>query len=83
MVSVPRPGGIHEDQIIFGDDQGYINILTVAAKVMHSSKKNQDPPNAVDFLWSCDKVYHKQEVCFLLYFLGQIVTWKDNLDLLD
>jgi len=26
------------------------------------------------FLWSCDKVYHKQEVCFLLYFLGQTVN---------
>jgi len=42
---------------------------------MHSSTNFQAPPNAVDFLWSCDKVYHKHELCFLLYFLGQIVTW--------
>ena len=26
--------------------------------------------HAAYLLWSCDKVYHKQEVCFLLYFLS-------------
>jgi len=25
---------------------------------------------------SCDKVYHKQKVRFLLYILGKIVTWQ-------
>ena len=35
---------------------------------MHSSAK----PFCI-FL-SCDKVYHKQEVRFLLYLLGEIVT---------
>jgi len=28
-------------------------------------------------------IYHKQEVCFLLYFLGQIVSWQYNPNLLD
>ena len=41
---------------------------------MHSSAKFEDPPIFVVFLCSCDKVYHKQEECFLLYLLGQIVT---------
>ena len=41
------------------------------------------PPLAAYFLWSCDKVYHKQEVCFHLYFLGQIVSWQYNPNLLD
>ena len=43
----------------------------------------QAPPQAAYFLWSCDKVYHKQEVCFLLYFLGQIVSWQYNPNLLN
>ena len=41
---------------------------------MDSSTNFQAPPHAAYFLSSCDKVYHKQEVCFLLYFLGQIVS---------
>ncbi|XP_041352298.1 WD repeat-containing protein 64-like isoform X2 [Gigantopelta aegis] len=32
MVSVPLATSIHEDCILFGDDQGYVNILTVTAK---------------------------------------------------
>jgi len=43
---------------------------------MHRSAKFQTPPNAVDFLWSCEGV-------FLLCFLGQIVTWQFNPNLLD
>jgi len=46
--------------------------------VMDSSTICQASPHAAYFLWSCDKVYHKQEVCFLLYFLGQIVIWQYN-----
>ena len=42
--------------------------------VMHSSTNVKPPPNAVDFLWSCDKVYHKQEVGLPLYLLGQLGT---------
>ncbi|XP_053404636.1 WD repeat-containing protein 64-like isoform X4 [Mercenaria mercenaria] len=46
MVSVPKPGAIHEDRILFGDDQGYLNILTVAAKdlTMKNSKGGEKKP---------------------------------------
>jgi len=44
-------------QYIFGD---FIS--------MHLSANYQAPPNALVFLWSCEGVYHKQEVCFLLFF---------------
>jgi len=37
--------------------------------VMHLSAIYQAPYNAVDFLWSCEGVYHKQEVCFPLSFV--------------
>ena len=50
---------------------------------MDSSTIFQAPPQAAYFLWSYDKVYHKQEICFLLYFLGQIVSWHYNPNLLD
>jgi len=50
---------------------------------MDSSTNIQAPPQAAYFLWSCDKVYHKQEVRFLLYLLGQIVSWQYNPNLLD
>jgi len=50
---------------------------------MHYSVNSQTPPNLVDFLRFCEGVYHKQEVCFLLCFLGQIVTWQYNPNLLD
>lgn len=46
--------------------------------IMHSSTCLQVLPNAVDFIWSCDKHYHKREVDFLLYILGQVVTWENN-----
>jgi len=61
-----------------------MTLVTSTTRGMHSSTNVQAPFNVVDFLWSCDKlVYHKQEVCFLLYFLGQIVTWRYNSNLLD
>jgi len=43
---------------------------------MHNLAIFQSPPLSVVFLCPCDKVYHKQEeqVCFLLYLIGQIVT---------
>jgi len=50
---------------------------------MDSSTNFQAPPQAAYFLWSCDKVYHKQKVCLVLYFLGQIVSWQYNPNLLD
>ena len=42
--------------------------------IRHISTHFQASPNAVDFLCSCDKVYHKQEVCFLLHLPGQLVA---------
>jgi len=41
---------------------------------MHSSTNFQAYPIIVGLYCLCDKVYHKQEVHFLLYLLGQIVT---------
>jgi len=45
-------------------------------KPIHSFAKRQSSPLSVLSFCSCDMVYHKQEVCFLLYELGQIVTWQ-------
>jgi len=50
---------------------------------MDSSTNVQAPPQAAYFLWYCDKANHKQEVCFLLYFLGQIVSWQYYPNILD
>jgi len=50
---------------------------------MDSSTNFQAPPQAAYFLRSCDKVYYKQEVCIILYFLGQIVSWQYNRNQLD
>jgi len=50
---------------------------------MDGSTSFQAPPQAAYFLWYCDKVYHKQEVCFLVYLLGQIVSRQYNPNLLD
>ena len=46
MISVPKPGAIHEDRILFGDDQGYMNLLTIAAKdlTMKNSKGGEKKP---------------------------------------
>jgi len=46
------------------------------SQLMHCSAKFQAPPNAVDFLWSCEGV-------FFLCFLGQNVTWQYIPNLLD
>jgi len=44
---------------------------------MHSSTTFlQSSPTYAKIHCSCDKVYHKQEVHFLLYILCQIVTWQ-------
>ena len=46
MISIPKPGAIHEDRILFGDDQGYMNLLTIAAKdlTMKNSKGGEKKP---------------------------------------
>jgi len=41
---------------------------------MHGSTIFQSLPTFAEIHCSCDKVYHKQEVRFLLYIIGQIVT---------
>ena len=41
---------------------------------MHSSAKMQTPPITVIFLCSCENVDHKQEACFVLCLICQIVT---------
>ena len=41
---------------------------------MHSSAKITYPPISVLYFCSCDTVYHKKEVHFILYLLGQTVT---------
>jgi len=51
---------------------------------MHRSAKFQTPLIAVDLLWSCIwSCYKACEGVFLLCFLGQIVTWQYNPNLLD
>jgi len=49
-------------------------LTEVSSHLMHSSTNFQTPPISVVFLCSCDMIYNKQEVCFLLYLLGHIVT---------
>ena len=44
---------------------------------MHDSTNFKYPPTFVEIHCSCDKVYHKQDVRFLSYTLGQIV--EENL----
>jgi len=41
---------------------------------MHCSTYFKYPPTFAELHCLCDKVYHKQEVRFLLYVLGPIVT---------
>jgi len=36
---------------------------------MDSYTNFQAPPQAVYFLWSCDKVYHKQEAFFCVFYV--------------
>jgi len=56
---------------------------TMDSSAMDSFTIYQAPPQAAYCLWSCDKVYHKQEINVLLYFLGQIISWQYNPNLLD
>jgi len=42
---------------------------------MHGSTHFLSQPTFAEIHCSCDKVYHKQELRFLLYILGQSVTW--------
>jgi len=42
--------------------------------LMHRSKNLQSSPLSVQFFCLCDKVHHKQEVCFLLYLLDHLTS---------
>jgi len=66
---------------IFGFN--YRRLLCYLRFSIHSFASFQAPPISVVFLSSYGKVYHKQEVCLLLYLLGQIVTWQYNPYLLE
>jgi len=57
--------------------QLFSTVLSEKYKLMHSFANVQGLSSTVHvyFLLSYDKGYRKQEVCLLLYFLGQIVTW--------
>jgi len=55
---------------------GYPGLSTWQLPVMQSSAKFQSPSHSIKFLCLCDKVCHNQEKRFLLYLLGQIVTWQ-------
>ena len=61
-------------------------LLFVGACITVARNENaqcQSPPFSVLFFCSCNKVYHKQEVRFLLYKLCQIVTDNHNSNTLD
>jgi len=53
----------------------WLNVPTLFQ--LHNSAKLQSPHSVLSFR-SCDKVNHKQDVCFRLYLLGQIVTWQSQ-----
>jgi len=50
--------------------------LLLAIKGNRHNAKLQSTPRSVLSFCSCDKVYNKQELCFLLYLLSQIVIWQ-------
>ena len=58
-----------------GSKEAVLIVQWMIVRLIHSSEKLQSPPLSVLFC-SCDKVYHKQNVRFLLYLLGLIVTWQ-------
>jgi len=43
-------------------------------------RKFSSSHNTVDFLWSCEEVYHKQEVCFILSFY--VIMSPGNINLI-
>jgi len=57
--------------------------FVLQAVTVHSSVNFQYISIYVVFFCSCDKVFYKQEVSFLFYLLGQIVTWQYNPNPLD
>jgi len=62
------------DQLKGYEDKYIVSLIVYRCK--HISAKLRSSPLLVHAFCSCDKVNHKQEVRFLLYLLGQIVTWQ-------
>lgn len=42
MSWVPYSPNAHEDTVLFGDDQGYVNLLTIAAKDLTTKNSKGD-----------------------------------------
>jgi len=60
------------DQLKGYEDKDIVSLIVYRCK--HISAKLQSSPLSVHAFCLCDKVNHKQEVRFLLYLLGKIVT---------
>ena len=39
---VPNPNAVHEDIVLFGDDQGYINVLKICAKDLNTKHSKNE-----------------------------------------
>ena len=62
--------------ISLGRQQYHLEVFTKPCNSMHSFTMFSSTPTFAKSHCLCDKVYHKQEVRFLLYIVGQIVTWQ-------
>ncbi|XP_035826428.1 WD repeat-containing protein 64 [Aplysia californica] len=61
MVSIPNSNGGPEDKILYGDDQGYVNLLTILAKdlTMKNSKgDNKRSQNSQSYVIEPSKLSH-------------------------
>ena len=67
----------HRDPVLRITDTPDGNFVA-CSQVMHNFANLQSSSLLAVFLYLCDKVYQKQKVRFLLYLLGQIVTWQYN-----
>ncbi|ESP02905.1 hypothetical protein LOTGIDRAFT_230398 [Lottia gigantea] len=50
MIYLPRTTGPHEDTILYGDDQGYINLMIVAAKDLTMKNGKGDKKNSPSYV---------------------------------
>ncbi|XP_070180399.1 WD repeat-containing protein 64-like [Littorina saxatilis] len=46
MTYVPSPQGSHEDVVLFGDDQGYVNVLAISAKDLNMKNSKGEKRNS-------------------------------------
>jgi len=54
--------------------QALLSLAILKNKSMHGSTNFLSPPTFAEIHCSCNKVYHKQELRFLLFIPGQNVT---------